>query len=83
VFVSAGSNGDDWVDPKGMFMAEVAATPVYRLLGKTGMAAAEMPPPGTAADSGELAFRQHAEGDTMEPNWPYFLDFASRFIHAK
>ena len=82
VFVSAGANGDDWVDPKGMFMAEAAATPVYRLLGKTGMAAAAMPPAGTAADAGELAFRQHSEGHTMAPNWPYFLQFASRFIHA-
>jgi len=82
VFVSAGANGDDWVDPKGMFMAEAAATPVYRLLGKTGMDVTAMPPPGTAADSGELAFRQHSEGHTMAPNWPYFLRFASRFIHA-
>lgn len=83
VFVSAGSNGDDWVDPKGMFMAEAAATPVYRLLGKTGMAATAMPPAGTAADSGELAFRQHAEGHAMAPNWPHFLKFAARFIHAR
>ncbi len=39
VFISAGSleKGDGWVDAKGMFMAGVAATPVYELLGKKGL----------------------------------------------
>jgi hypothetical protein len=83
IFVSAGSKGDDWVDPRGMFMAEAAATPVYKLLGKTGLASTTMPPAGTANDAGELAFRQHAEGHTMEPNWPYFLKFAARYLQPK
>jgi hypothetical protein len=83
VFVSAGSNGDNWVDPKGMFMAEAAASPVYKLLGKIGLASDTMPAVGTADDAGELAFRQHDQGHTMEPNWPYFLKFASRYLHAK
>lgn len=83
IFVSAGSNGDNWVDPKGMFMAEAAASPVYKLLGKTGLASDTMPPVGTADDAGELAFRQHDQGHTMEPNWPYFLTFAARYLHTK
>ena len=34
VFIGSGSQtaGDSWVDPKGMFMAAVAAGPVYRVL---------------------------------------------------
>src|SRR5205085_5160763 len=39
VFISGGSleEGDGWVDAKGMFMAAVAAGPVYKLLGKKDM----------------------------------------------
>jgi hypothetical protein len=83
IFISAGSKGDDWVDPRGMFMAEAAATPVYKLMGKTGLSATAMPAPGTLVDGGELAFRQHEQGHTMEPNWPYFLKFAERYLHTK
>src|SRR5213079_2981498 len=35
VFIGAGAtNGDGWVDAKGMFLAAAAAGPVYKLLGK-------------------------------------------------
>jgi hypothetical protein len=39
LFIGAGSpdKGDAWVDPRGMFMATVAASPVYRLLGKRAL----------------------------------------------
>jgi hypothetical protein len=65
-----------------MFLAEIAAGPVYRLLGKKDLGAMELPPVGNALDAGDLAFRQHNGGHTAQPNWPYFLDFASRYLHA-
>jgi hypothetical protein len=91
VFIGSGSNdgdgyaqpgGDAWADPKGMFLAEVAGTPVYKLLGKTGLGATEFPPVGTTIATGELAWRQHEFGHTPAPNWPAFLDFAARWLHA-
>ena len=80
IFIGAGANGDNWVDPKGMFMAEVAASPVYKLLGKEGIGATAMPRTGTLLAKGALAFRQHEQGHTMEPNWPFFLNFAQKYL---
>lgn len=84
IFISAGTvkHGDGWVDAKGMFLAEAAASPVYRLLGKKGLGATVFPPTGTTLISGGLGFRQHFDGHSPAPNWPTFLDFASRFLHA-
>ena len=41
-----------WVDPRGMFMAAVAAGPVYRLLGKRDLGTSEFPPIETALTDG-------------------------------
>ena len=84
VFIGAGSfNGDEWADPRGMFMAAVAAGPVYRLLGKNDLGTTSFPPIKTALTTGDLAFRQHSAGHTPGPNWPVFLDFASRYLHTQ
>jgi hypothetical protein len=81
VFVGAGAtNGDGWVDAKGMFLAAVGAGPVYKLLGKKDLARAEFPAIETAVIDGEIAFRQHSAGHTPAPNWPTFLTFAGRYL---
>jgi hypothetical protein len=82
LFIGAGNpaQGDAWVDPRGMFMATAAASPVYRLLGKRALDTTEFPPIETPLTAGELAFRQHAGGHTSGPNWPTFLDFAARYF---
>jgi hypothetical protein len=79
VFISGGAtNGDGWVDAKGMFMA--AAGPVYKLLGKKDLGTTEFPPIETPLVNGEVAFRQHSGGHTDAPNWPTFLAFADRYV---
>lgn len=82
VFISVGSPTVEggWVDARGMFMAAVEAGPVFRLLGKRGLATSEFPPMETALIDGEVAFRQHSGGHTTGPNWPTFLAFASRYL---
>jgi hypothetical protein len=84
VFISGGatSAGDGWVDAKGMFLAAVAAGPVYKLLGKKDLGTAEFPPIETPLIQGDIAFRQHNAGHTPAPNWPTFLEFASRYLQA-
>jgi hypothetical protein len=81
VFISGGATqGDGWVDAKGMFMAAAAAGPVYTLLGKKDLDTTNFPPAGTALIGGDIAFRQHNGGHTDAPNWPTFLKFAGRYI---
>jgi hypothetical protein len=84
VFIGAGAtNGDGWVDAKGMFMAAEAAAPVYKLLGRKDLGTSEFPPIETALIDGDIAFRQHSAGHTPAPNWPTFLAFASRYLKAQ
>ncbi len=81
VFISGGATqGDGWVDAKGMFLAAVGAGPVYRLLGKKDLGTTQFPPIETPLIDGGIAFRQHSGGHTPAPNWPTFLTFASRYI---
>jgi hypothetical protein len=81
VFIGAGATqGDGWVDARGMFLATVAAGPVYVLLGKKDLGTSAFPPIETPLIDGELAYRQHSGGHTPAPNWPTFLTFASRYI---
>lgn len=80
VFISAGSEGDQWTDQRGMFLAAVAAGPVYRLLGKKGLGTDSMPPVDTALISGDIGWRQHEFGHTPQPNWKTFLQFAQEHL---
>jgi len=83
VFISGGAtDGDGWVDAKGMFLAAAGAGPVYKLLGKKDLGTTIFPPIETALIDGDIAFRQHSAGHTPAPNWPTFLEFAGRYLHA-
>jgi hypothetical protein len=84
VFISGGAtNGDGWVDAKGMFLAGVGAGPVYKLLGRKDMGTTEFPPIETALIDGDVAFRQHSGSHTPAPNWPTFITFAARYLPAR
>ena len=84
VFISAGAtNGDGWVDAKGMFLAGAGAGPVYRLLGKKDMGTSEFPAIETSLIAGDVAFRQHSGGHTPGPNWPTFITFAGRYLSSQ
>jgi hypothetical protein len=90
VFISYGlpAMGDaHWVDQRGGFMAAVAASPVYRLLGAKGLQGTgsylttAMPPVNHGLLDGQLAWRQDDGGHTDAPNMKYFIGWADRFIH--
>ena len=66
---------DGWSDPKGEFMAAIAAGPVYRLLGKQGLDTDQMPSAGQLIP-GTLSYYMHPGGHgTIPSDWELFLKF--------
>ena len=90
-FISYGSpaKGDaKWLDQQGSFMATVAASPVFTLLGAKGLGpgvegdyhTATMPPINEGLLDGDLVWRQHDGGHTDAPNMKYFIQWADKAI---
>ena len=75
VFVTGGT-GDQWADPKGQFLAQVAAGPVYRLFGKKDLGVSSLPPLDTPIIDGALGWHYHTGGHTAtRADWQAFLTF--------
>jgi hypothetical protein len=80
VFVTGGTQ-DQWADPHGEFLAQVAAGPVYRLLGRKDLGVDRLPPLDTPVITGELGFHYHTGGHTITASdWAAFLEFAGRYL---
>jgi len=81
VYVTAGET-DKWADPKGEFLACVAAGPVYRLLKANDLGTDQMP----ALDQPimhTIAYHIHTGGHAITPfDWEQFLAFADRHLRA-
>lgn len=73
-------DADRWSDPKGVFLAAVAARPVYELLGKKGPQTDECPAAGKLVGD-TIAFYMHAGGHgTLPSDWDIFLQFLRRHL---
>jgi hypothetical protein len=71
---------DFWSDPKGEFLAAVAAGPVYRLLGKQDLGTDRMPAAGESILN-TLGYYMHAGGHgTLPGDWPVFLEFMKKHL---
>lgn len=82
LFISTGDPNveGNWVDAKGMFLAGVHASSAYAIYGKKGLLETEFPEIGELLSEGKIAFRIHEGGHTVVPNWPYFIEFAKRYL---
>jgi hypothetical protein len=66
---------DSWSDPKGEFLAAVAAGPVYKLFGKHGLDTDEWPAAGTPLLH-DIGYYMHAGGHgTIPSDWDQYLAF--------
>jgi hypothetical protein len=82
LFLNTGSE-DRWGDPRGEFLAARAATPVYELLGKTGISEKDFPPPDHALQH-DIGFNCHTgKHDVLPSDWDNFLDFADAHFAVK
>jgi (4-O-methyl)-D-glucuronate---lignin esterase len=79
VFITGGT-GDQWADPVGEFLAQVAAGPVYRLLGRKDLGVTQLPPLDTPVIAGDLGWHYHTGGHTATPaDWKAFLEFMDKY----
>jgi hypothetical protein len=79
-----GGSAELWVDVKGQFQACVAADPIYRLLGKKGLGATEMPKADVPIVTGELAFMMHTGGHVFTPaEHRSVMEWASQYMPTK
>ena len=74
---------DFWSDPKGEFLAAVAAGPVYRLLGRKGLETEQMPAAGQPIMN-TLGYYMHAGGHgTIPSDWDQFVKFIQLHLHPE
>jgi len=68
-------NTDKWSDPKGEFLAALAAAPVYKLFGKRGLEVDEVPVAGKAVLH-DIGYEMHDGGHGMvASDWDVYLEF--------
>lgn len=79
LFLNTGSE-DKWSDPHGEFLAARAATPVYELLGKSGITETNFPSLNESLKH-DLWFNCHVgKHDVLPTDWDKFLDFAGSIL---
>jgi len=80
VFITAGTQ-DQWADPRGEFLAAVAAGPVYRLLGQKDLGEIEGPPLDKPLITGAIGFLYHTGPHAIiAADWHAFFEFAERYL---
>jgi hypothetical protein len=73
---------DYWSDPKGEFLAAVAAGPVYRLSGKEDLGTDRWPPQGPILHT--LGYFMHEGGHgTLPSDWDQYLRFLEMHLHPE
>ena len=76
-------NTDYWSDPKGEFLAAVAAGPVYKLLGKDGLDT-DVWPGAKEPILHDLSYYMHDGGHGMVPtDWDIYVQFLKMHLHPE
>jgi hypothetical protein len=82
VFITGGT-ADQWADPVGEFLSEVAAGPVYRLLGRKDLGVTALPPLDSPQTGGDLGWHYHTGGHAATPaDWSAFLQFLAKYFNS-
>jgi hypothetical protein len=74
---------DNWSDPKGEFLAAVAAGPVYKLLGKEDLGT-DVWPAAKQPIFHDLSYYMHDGGHGMVPSdWGIYIEFLKKTLHPE
>lgn len=73
----ASADEDLWADPRGEFLSQVHASPVFALFGEPAIAASDMPPLDNPLIRGRRGYHVRTGGHDLTPyDWNRFMDFA-------
>ena len=78
-----GAEEDRWGDPKGEFLACVAAGPVYRLLGKQDLGTDQVPPLNTPILHTIAYHIRAGKHEVTRFDWDQFLAFADQHLGTR
>jgi len=78
-----GAEDDKWADPKGEFLACVAAGPVYRLLGAQALGTDHLPPLNQPIMRTIGYHYRTGKHEVTAWDWDQFLAFADMHLHAR
>jgi hypothetical protein len=75
----ASAEADAWADPRGEFLSLKGAEPVYRLFGKKGIVAADIPAVDQPVAGDATAYHVRTGKHAITPyDWAQYLNFADR-----
>lgn len=80
LYVSSASE-DEWADPASEFAALLAAEPVFRLYGSSGLGTERRPPADTPVHGDRLGYHiRTGKHDLTEADWRMFADLADQYM---
>jgi len=81
--VVASAVEDRWADPRGEFLSAVAAEPVWKLFGLTGLGTKEYPPIDTPVGESISYYVRTGRHELLPYDWQRFADVADRTLRKQ
>ncbi len=78
----ASASEDQWADPKGEFLAAVAASEAWQLLGQKGIGTTVMPPADQPVGETVRYHLRTGKHDITAYDWQQYLEFAARHFRV-